>query len=394
MWFLLNNIIEFIIYLIIDNITKFLLINNRHENRFDIFVYECLVFGLLIGFISLYHHITFLLIFLLLIHIIGILYTEKRFDIIKNGFQIFSHIFIQICRSVIKHLYNFISNYIINRSSPKPIITKRLPQECLYSYHLKPINDLRLQQPSVVQALSRPGIFNLHGTTCSLNALLQSLASLNTFYSSLQRNINFSRFNYDSIVSTFLDLIFQLRNDHRTTEYKHWNTLIDTSLFISKLNVIYPNLLTKHATTDIGELFQCIIDVLNNALSKQTLVYSTNVTEQVQNQKLTTFSIDFLNKIFVETEAQLYNKITLDNLDAQSIYINQYVDLTWLLHHIQLGSVIKQIFSGQYLHAYCCNNCSHVRFRAEPFQILTLPVNKTSTTLERIISQLTNIDIV
>ncbi|CAF3539344.1 unnamed protein product, partial [Rotaria sp. Silwood2] len=204
----------------------------------------------------------------------------------------------------------------------------------------------------------------------------------------------FSRFNYDSIVSTFLDLIFQLRNDHRTTEYKHWNTLIDTSLFISKLNVIYPNLLTKHATTDIGELFQCIIDVLNNALSKQTLVYSTNVTEQVQNQKLTTFSIDFLNKIFVETEAQLYNKITLDNLDAQSIYINQYVDLTWLLHHIQLGSVIKQIFSGQYLHAYCCNNCSHVRFRAEPFQILTLPVNKTSTTLERIISQLTNVDIV
>jgi hypothetical protein len=40
------------------------------------------------------------------------------------------------------------------------------------------------------------------------------------------------------------------------------------------------------------------------------------------------------------------------------------------------------------------SSCSHIRFRAEPFQILTLSVNKTSTTLERIISQLTKIEIV
>ncbi len=40
------------------------------------------------------------------------------------------------------------------------------------------------------------------------------------------------------------------------------------------------------------------------------------------------------------------------------------------------------------------SSCSHIRFRAEPFQILTLPVNKTTTTLERIISQLTKIEMV
>ncbi len=77
------------------------------------------------------------------------------------------------------------------------------------------------------------------------------------------------------MVPTFLGLISQLRNDHHTSEYKHWNTLVDTSLFISKLNMIYPDLLTKHAPTDIAQLFQCIIDVLNNALSKQTSVCST-----------------------------------------------------------------------------------------------------------------------
>jgi hypothetical protein len=40
------------------------------------------------------------------------------------------------------------------------------------------------------------------------------------------------------------------------------------------------------------------------------------------------------------------------------------------------------------------SSCSRIRFRAEPFQILTLSLNKTSTTLERIISQLTKIEIV
>jgi hypothetical protein len=72
-----------------------------------------------------------------------------------------------------------------------------------------------------------------------------------------------------------VDLISQLRNDHRSSEYKHWNTLIDTSDFISKMNLIYPNLLTRTTTTDICELFQCIIDVLNESLAKQSAGYST-----------------------------------------------------------------------------------------------------------------------
>jgi len=38
------------------------------------------------------------------------------------------------------------------------------------------------------------------------------------------------------------------------------------------------------------------------------------------------------------------------------------------------------------------SSCSHVRFRAEPFQILTLPMDKNNTTLERMISQLTKIE--
>ncbi len=72
-----------------------------------------------------------------------------------------------------------------------------------------------------------------------------------------------------------MDVLSQLRNDHRTSEYKHCNTIVDTSRLISNLNITYPDLLTKNTTTDICELFQCIIDVLNDSLSKQSTVYST-----------------------------------------------------------------------------------------------------------------------
>jgi hypothetical protein len=39
-------------------------------------------------------------------------------------------------------------------------------------------------------------------------------------------------------------------------------------------------------------------------------------------------------------------------------------------------------------------SCSYVRFRAEPFQILALPINQTDTTLEQTISRLTKIETV
>ncbi|CAF3591124.1 unnamed protein product [Rotaria socialis] len=392
MWLLSNVLFEFTIYLIVDNITKFILINTKKENRFDVFLWECLFLGFSICFITVYHHTTFILTVFLLLHIIGILHTEKRLKLTINRIKLFIHVFLRLFQLTINCLYNFISNYTHHYSSSKVLIAKKLPEKYLYSYHLKLTNDLRLQQSSLVQLLPRPGILKLHETTCSLNILLQSLASLNSFYSSLQRNINLSRFNYDPIVSTFLDLISQLRANHHTTEYKHANTLVGLSSFISKLSTIYPDLLTKPTTPDIAELFQCITDALNQSLSKQKLVYSKNVIGQVHNQKLTTLSLDFLNRMYIETEAQLHNKVTVDNIDAQTSYIIQYIDLTWLLHHIQLGSILKHTFSGQLLHAYCCNKCSHVRFCAEPFQILILPVSKTTITLEQLLSQLTKIE--
>ncbi|CAF0829617.1 unnamed protein product [Rotaria sordida] len=389
MWFQLKpiNIFgEFFIYLIIDNITKYLVIRKRKKNHLNILIYECMFLGFLIGFISFYYYIPYILICFLLIHITGTIYSVKGFARIKQIIEIFQRI--------IKYLFEYILNLNFRRSSSKVLQTNKIPKEHQYNYNLKPTNDIRLQQSSFIQTLPRPGIINLYGTTCSLNALLQSLASLNRFYLSLLRNINLSRFDYDPIVPAFLDLISQLRNDHRTSEYKHWNKLLDTSVFISKLNLTYSNLLTQNTTTDICELFQCIIDLLNNSLSQQSSVYSTNVIEQVQNFKLTTLSLEYLNKLFVETEEQLHDKITLDSLDTQASNIIQYVDITWLLHHIQSGSTIKHTFSGQILHAHCCNNCFHVHFRTEPFPMLTLSINKTNQTLEQIISQLTKIELI
>jgi hypothetical protein len=96
------------------------------------------------------------------------------------------------------------------------------------------------------------------------------------------------------------------------------------------------------------------------------------VIKQVHNRQLTTVSLACLNKLFVETDAevcgrvlivlvsralpsllQLQKALTIDNLDSKAAEIIQYVDVTWLLHHIQQGSIVKHIFSGQLLHAHC-----------------------------------------
>lgn len=118
----------------------------RKENRFDVFVYECLFLGFLIGFISAYHHITFLLIIFLVIQIIGVLYTEKRFYLINNGFKSLVYIVIHLFQFIINRLYNGIKNYISRPRTPKVLVTKKLPEKYLYTYHLKPTNALQLQQ--------------------------------------------------------------------------------------------------------------------------------------------------------------------------------------------------------------------------------------------------------
>ncbi|CAF1495752.1 unnamed protein product, partial [Rotaria sordida] len=180
MWFQLKpiNIFgEFFIYLIIDNITKYLVIRKRKKNHLNILIYECMFLGFLIGFISFYYYIPYILICFLLIHITGTIYSVKGFARIKQIIEIFQRI--------IKYLFEYILNLNFRRSSSKVLQTNKIPKEHQYSYNLKPTNDIRLQQSSFIQTLPRPGIINLYGTTCSLNALLQSLASLNRFYLSL-----------------------------------------------------------------------------------------------------------------------------------------------------------------------------------------------------------------
>lgn len=73
----------------------------------------------------------------------------------------------------------------------------------------------------------------------------------------------------------FVHLLSQLRNDYHTSDHQQWNTVIDTSSLISRINTTHPNYLSRHSTTDIAELFQCLLDLLNNALAKPTSICST-----------------------------------------------------------------------------------------------------------------------
>lgn len=101
-------------------------------------IFESHILGFCIGFVSIYHHFTYVLLALLAIHIIGTLYTERRFDLIGNTFAII----IECLRLVFKGIHGLFSN----RSSPKVVVSKKIPQEYLYNYRLKPSTDHRLEQ--------------------------------------------------------------------------------------------------------------------------------------------------------------------------------------------------------------------------------------------------------
>lgn len=101
--------------------------------------------GFLIGFLSFYHHITYLLLILLFIHIIGTLYTEKRFNVIKQGLKTLFSVSTAIWRSILVRLYQFVLKRFIQRSPPKILTPQKVPQQYLYSYHVKPINNFELQ---------------------------------------------------------------------------------------------------------------------------------------------------------------------------------------------------------------------------------------------------------
>lgn len=232
----------------------------RREQRFDILIFECFVLGVFVAVISVYHHFPSILIVLLFIQIIGSISTEKTFDDFRRLFrsivEIFRLLFQQIFNSLIKR---------ISIRRPKKI--QPIPQQWKYNYHLKPIRDLRLENVQTTNVL-RPGIVNLHGTTCSLNALLQSFASLNQFYSQIQleRTKNFD----NSFFSTFFQILSQLRNEHSTTSAAP----VNTSMFIEQLNQIYPGLISSYVQRDLSDLLQKMFDALNNILTRPSIVYS------------------------------------------------------------------------------------------------------------------------
>lgn len=100
----------------------------RRENRFDILVYESMFLGFVIGYLSLYYYIPCILIVFLLIHLIGTIYSERNSGKIKEIFKLFYERFIRRTPT---------------KASEKP---KSIPKVYRYNYHLKPSNDIRLQQ--------------------------------------------------------------------------------------------------------------------------------------------------------------------------------------------------------------------------------------------------------
>ncbi|CAF1571293.1 unnamed protein product, partial [Didymodactylos carnosus] len=213
----------------------------------------------------------------------------------------------------------------------------------------KPMNANALQTSQDIFSHRRLGTYNIDGRTCSLNSLLQALASVNGFVDLLKSNGKAVKPECDALFTTFIELIVSLRNEHSAKK----NHTIDTSLFFNLLCLNRPDVFAKSLNIDICELFQIMIDIFNNATARKQVTYSSNVAEQVQTKTFLNYSFEYLNKIFSQIESQLCYA-TRTNLGTLTNSVMQYIDLTWLMHHNQINSTFKETFSGQFLHSNAC----------------------------------------
>ena len=119
---------------------------SRKERRFDILIHECMLLGFLIGFTSIYHHIPYLLIGLLCVHIIGTVLSERSLDAVTQTIRSSLCCLTVLCRTLLKHVYHSLIDHLLYRSSTKVCKPQPIPTQWLYNYHLKPVDDLRLGQ--------------------------------------------------------------------------------------------------------------------------------------------------------------------------------------------------------------------------------------------------------
>ena len=215
----------------------------------DFLIVECFTLTCLVGLLTIYSHFPSILFVLLSIHAFGTFYSSRQ-NVVKS-------------------------------SKSK---SKSIPAEYRYNFHLKPTNDLRFQSST------RAALFNIDGTTCSFNSLLQTFASFDRFYNSLKRDVNSQR-NSSLFVEKFLRCLSQIRQS---------STIVDPSEFLDEFRRMAPKFFSKTMPIDLCELFQMFVEIFNENFS-----FSSDIVEQIENSKLSTFSTEQLNRFFDDVEKQV-----------------------------------------------------------------------------------------
>ena len=464
----------------------------RPDYRLNILIHECLFLGFLVGFLSVYHHFPYMLLCLLLMHIFGTIITEKRIDRMKSDVQSFSRWSIDVVRTILRQLFNSVLNRLSSRSSsvsPKKI--KMMPKEWLYNYHLKPTKDLRLERVRTDHwssafdhdehlVASGSDITETWYFQSPRNDLLaqcpiaelsiteQFLSTTATWFECKERLFFVTRdespFNerraltIDTFSSHAPTMIWSFR--------LFWIFLHNYAMIIvcSNPNIginlstppcSFPNSIPCIPTCWPRRRRQTLLNYSNvwstfwtrlypnpplSILKSNSLRWSmdcfsapldSSIIKQVHNRQLTTVSLTCLNKLFVETDAEvgelalalLASRFLLSLSVAKGIDIRQSGQQSSRDHPIRGCDVVAASHPTGFHHqTYLLRSTSarplwwevrrstppsspsdhlsmsfrssQVRFRAEPFQILTLPVQRTDTTLERLLFQLTKIELV
>lgn len=168
---LIHSLIDFGIFLVVDNITKLFITYSRSveflfelyheekmmncfilkfraENRYSILLYECLLLGLISIFMFTYDHIPYILILLVFVQSVGSMLSEIPILDVKRTLRNV----LRDCFEVVKFLLDKLWLNVRNRFSKMTYSVKPtrqvMPHQWKYNYPLKPIEDLRSERVS------------------------------------------------------------------------------------------------------------------------------------------------------------------------------------------------------------------------------------------------------
>lgn len=218
------------------------------------------------------------------------------------------------------------------------------------------------------------GLYNIANTSCYINSVLQCLNSTKIMVEYLHDPDNFIKYiktKYEDSIMCHLNVIFNtLWEENQIIKPKSFKILVQN------LNPMFQD----SVQNDCQEFLNFLFDKIHEE-SKSEKYMTVKIPKNIIE-----FDIEENNILKqIEKTNPRYDKFIEENFNLH--VLNEYAKFTNKRYENNY-SIINHHFTGTFFTKVTCKKCYHKSITFQPYNILTLPVPETLTTLEECLSQL------